>query len=216
MITEMRRGIERWKVLPLWVQIVAGFVVLSVLVYGVSSAVGYKPKGDSSSAHAAATSTVTSTPTIPSTSTPAKHVQTPQESAAAFIDKHQRAIHDVIVEIQAMAGGAQFLDGSAGTSAEFDSLCDDAANTFTGARSEFGSASDPKGLGGDAGVSEEMSAASDELIEACKSARSFLDSQKPSDLQNFTQHWQNGTSWWKEALTKLYSQAGQPVPDLGI
>jgi hypothetical protein len=55
----------------------------------------------------------------------------------------------------------------------------------------------------------DMETAVVELHDAVSTAHGFIDSQKPSDLANFSTQWTRGREQWNEAVRKIWKAAGQ-------
>jgi hypothetical protein len=60
----------------------------------------------------------------------------------------------------------------------------------------------------------EMWSATDELSGAIKSARAYVDDEKPSELADYKKHWDQGRAWWNQAVTAIWQAAGQPAPTI--
>ena len=56
---------------------------------------------------------------------------------------------------------------------------------------------------------DEMKTAVERLSSAVSTAKSFVDSQKPSELENFTSEWNDARAQWNHAVTEIWMAAGQ-------
>jgi len=146
--------------------------------------------------------TTTTTPPPPTTTRP----------STEYVDKEAHDAHVVVVSYQEVQAGVQILQqGSvdAAALASFQQLLSDAKGGFDEAEHSFILASGPKGTGD---ADQEAAAAIREFSDAMSSARSYVDSQKPSDLADYGTHWNQGKAWWNESVSKMWGAVGQPAP----
>jgi len=59
-----------------------------------------------------------------------------------------------------------------------------------------------------------MWSATDELSQAMKSLRAYVDDQKPSDLADYKTHWDQGRAWWNQAVDKVWGETSTPAPSI--
>ena len=59
---------------------------------------------------------------------------------------------------------------------------------------------------------EEAWYAASQLTDAMGKLRSYLDSQKPSDLSDFNDKFATGRTYWNEAVKALWARAAEPKP----
>ncbi len=135
-------------------------------------------------------------------------------AAAGYVAKQAHDAHVVVVSFQEVQAGVQVLSqggGDPSTAASFQQLLSQAKDGFDGAELSFASfgLAVPSGLDD---ANTEASAAIREFSAAMSSARGYVDSQKPSDLADYTTHWQQGRKWWNEAVGKLWGAAHQTAP----
>jgi hypothetical protein len=136
-------------------------------------------------------------------------------SPSDFVKAHADYAHRVVVSGQEVEGGIGILTeepGSADTStlAAFDSLLSDAQASLEAVNKNLLSAPKPAGFDS-SGV--EMWSATNELVDAIKSLRAFVDDQKPSDLSSYRDHWNQGRAWWNQAVTPVWQAGGSlPIP----
>ncbi len=95
------------------------------------------------------------------------------------------------------------------TLASFQQLLSSAKDGFDQAEHSFILANGPKGTGD---ADQEAAAAIREFSDAMSSARSYVDSQKPSDLADYGKHWNQGKVWWNESVSKMWGAVNRPAP----
>jgi hypothetical protein len=61
---------------------------------------------------------------------------------------------------------------------------------------------------------EEAWYAADQLSSAMGKLRNYLDDNKPSTLSDFMSQYQQGVTYWNEAITKIFDRAGHAKPPL--
>jgi hypothetical protein len=188
------------------------------------------PAPATTTATTAATTTVTPTPTPttttvvvapppvvtstvqPTTTTTTPPPPTTTRPSTEYIDKEAHDAHVVVVSYQAVQAGVQILQQGAAdpaTLASFQQLLSQSKDGFDEAEHSFILASGPKGTGD---ADREAAAAIREFSDAMSSARSYVDSQKPSDLADYGTHWKRGKAWWNESVSKMWGAVGQPAP----
>jgi len=151
------------------------------------------------------TSTVQPTTTVPPPPTTTR-------PSTEYVDKEAHDAHVVVVSYQAVQAGVQILQQGAAdpaTLASFQQLLSQSKGGFDEAEHSFILASGPKGTGD---ADQEAAAAIREFSDAMSSARSYVDSQKPSDLADYSTHWKRGKAWWNESVSKMWGAVGQPAP----
>jgi hypothetical protein len=57
-----------------------------------------------------------------------------------------------------------------------------------------------------------METAVEQLSSALSTARSFVDSKKPSELENYSEQWQLGRRQWNTAVMEIWNAANQTPP----
>jgi hypothetical protein len=147
----------------------------------------------------------------PTTTSPTTTVP-PSPPSTEYVDKEAHDAHVVVVSYQAVQAGVQILqqgNPDAAALASFQDLLSSSKDGFDQAEHSFISASGPKGTGD---ADQEASAAIREFSDAMSSARSYVDSQKPSDLASYGKHWNQGKAWWNESVSKMWGAVGQPAP----
>jgi len=178
-----------------WPFILGGIILLIIVISIASSS------GGSKSTTAAATSTAPA-PTTASSAPP----------SSEYVDRQAHDAHGVVVSYQEVQGGLQILQQSStdpATLASFQQLLSSAKDGFDQAENSFVLANGPKGTGS---ADKEAAAAIREFSDAMSSARSYVDSRKPSDLADFGQHWNQGKAWWNESVSKMWGAVNQPAP----
>ena len=131
--------------------------------------------------------------------------------AAAWISKTQSDTHSVQVAVQSVQAGIKLLqDGGSdpAATAELSGLVKQSQGFLHDAELNLVTEID-KPL---KDQREEAWFAANELSDAMKKLRSYIDDQKPSELSDFQNKYQQGVRFWNEAVTKIWSTAGQPTP----
>jgi hypothetical protein len=129
-----------------------------------------------------------------------------------YVNAHAKDAHTVVVSVQEVQAGAAILADSTpdpGTEASFQQLLSDAKNSFESVKTSLATTTKPTGLDS---AELEMFGAVDDLSLAVSSARSYVDSGKPSDLADYGTHRKQGRASWNEAVTKIWNAAGQTPP----
>jgi hypothetical protein len=118
-------------------------------------------------------------------------------SPVEFVSAHTQDAHSVIVAAQEVQAGAGIMandsDGSDPSAlASFDGILSDAQSTFDKLNKVLLDAPKPKGV---ESSETEMCSATDELSSAMKSARAYVDDQKPSELSGYKPRRDTGRAW---------------------
>jgi hypothetical protein len=140
---------------------------------------------------------------VPVHDEPARHPRKWSSSLAAtvsptdFVTAHAADAHSVVVAVREVQGAPEILQNDSGgsdpsTFESFDEILSDAQSTFDKVNKVLPDA--PKLKGVESGETE-MWSATDELSSAMKSARAFVDDQKPSELADRHKHWDTGRAW---------------------
>jgi hypothetical protein len=138
-----------------------------------------------------------------------------------FVIAHAQDAHSVVVSVQEVQAGVGIMtnaimaddSGGGDTSAlaSFDGVLSDAQSSFDKVNQVLLEAPKPKGV---ESSETEMWSATDELSSALKSARAFVDDQKPSEMADFKTHWDQGRAWWNQAVTKIWQAASATAPTM--
>jgi hypothetical protein len=150
----------------------------------------------------------------PATTPAASSLDSPV-SPTDFVTAHAADANSVVAAVQEVQQREILWNESGGsdppTSASFDAVMSDAQSTFDKVNKVLLDAPKPKGV--ESGETE-MWSATDELSNAMKSARAYVDDQKPSELADWHKHWDTGRAWWNQAVTPIWQAASVPPPTL--
>jgi hypothetical protein len=142
----------------------------------------------------------------------------PTVEPSEFVAAHAHDAQEVLDAVkQVDAGGTVLKDsgefGIDATSAfaGFDAVLSKAQATFDSVNHTLLMAPKPKGL--ESSLTE-MWSATDELSQAMKSGRAYVDDQKPSQLADWRKHWDTGRGWWNQAVTPIWQAAHQTPPTI--
>jgi hypothetical protein len=121
-------------------------------------------------------------------------------SPADFVTAHAQDAHSVVAAVQEVATAVQNLPALAGPGdwATLDVVLNDTQSTFDKVNRVLLEAAKPKGV---ESSETEMWSSTDELSNAMKSVRAYVDDQKPSQLADYKKHWDQGRAWWNQAVT---------------
>jgi hypothetical protein len=131
-------------------------------------------------------------------------------SPADFVNQHANDAHSVVASVQAVEKAMlASCDAGIADRASFQQTLSEAKDKFDAVdKSLVASTSNPPA--GLESAYNEMEKAVVQLSNAVSTASSFVDSQKPSDLKNYSKQWQQGRRQWNEAVTNIWNAAGQP------
>jgi hypothetical protein len=137
-------------------------------------------------------------------------------SPTDFVTAHAKDAHSVVVTVQAVQASVGIMANDSGAGdpsalATFDGILSDAQSSFDQANRVLLDAPKPKGV---EASETEMWSATDELSNAMKSARAYVDDQKPSELADYKKHWDTGRAWWNQAVTPIWQAASVPPPTI--
>jgi hypothetical protein len=200
-------GIKRKvKAHPVWASAIA--VIVAIIAIGAAA-------GPSKTTPTAATSPATRIPSpspSPSSPAPVAPVANPDPMKVAdWISRTGHSTHEVQIAIQSVQAGVRLLQsGQVGPSElaalsglvkQSQDLCSDADLNMV---NEVGNPLKSE--------RQEAWYAADEFKDAMGKLRTYLDTQKPSDLSDFQTKYEEATRFWNEAVTKLWSYASIPKP----
>jgi hypothetical protein len=133
-------------------------------------------------------------------------------SPADFVNAHTNDAQSVVAGVQAVEKAMRAsCDVGIGDRAAFQQQLSDAKESFDKVGSSLmpSASNPPTGL---ESAYNEMENAAVQLSNAVSAASSFVDSQKPSDLANYSKQWQQGRKQWNEPVAKIWSAARKPPP----
>ena len=130
-------------------------------------------------------------------------------SPADFVNAHTNDANSVVASVQTVNTAMPRCDARI-AGAPLQQQLSDANASFEEVRGKLRlSAPNSNPPTGHERAYDEMKTAVERLSSAVSTAKSFVDSQKPSELENFTSEWNDARAQWNHAVTEIWMAAGQ-------
>jgi hypothetical protein len=135
------------------------------------------------------------------------------DSLPDFVQKHASYAECIVAKVKEVGGKEKSLASTANIDgrASLQQQLSDAKDSFDNAcKKMVPSGSHPPAR--HESDYDDMEAAVGQVSSAVSTAKSFVDSQKPSELANFTTEWICGRRHWNKAVTNIWNAASKAPP----